>query len=376
MAIDRRLSWSRVLGVWTLVGLALATMMYVSQVEDTAHYSWMEHLFTILAQMYRGWIWALLTPFVFQFRREIRRRHSSWLAVGFLHLLASVTLFFWCNIMRIWAINITFGFWSLDMFTVDHVFSVFSPFTIADFYLYWLTVGAGALYDVDREKRLVEQHEEQLRTQLAQAELAALRQQLQPHFLFNSLNAVSSLMREGASEKAVEAIALLSQLLRDLLSNTGKQEVELRREFAYVECYLSVEKVRFEDRLNTHFDADEECLDALVPTLILQPLVENAVKHGIAKRVNPGRVSVTGFRRGDMLQLSVRNDSGEGTQANIGSVDHGIGLRATRQRLDRIFGSEYRLECSFGGADGASVLIEIPFRMAPKSNSKPLLCKI
>src|SRR5580698_1349554 len=132
MASDRRLSWARVLGIWTLVGFGLVVMMFISLSNEPGQLDLKGTLFTILAQMYRGWIWALLTPFVFQFRREIRRRHSSWLAVGFLHLLASVTLFFWCNIMRIWAINITFGFWSLDMFTVDHVFSVFSHFTIAD----------------------------------------------------------------------------------------------------------------------------------------------------------------------------------------------------------------------------------------------------
>jgi two-component system LytT family sensor kinase len=376
MASDRRLSWIRVLGIWTLVGLALVIMMYLSLVEDTNHYPLEQHVLTFSAQMFRGWIWALLTPVVFQFRREIRRRHSSWLAVGGLHLLAAVTLLVWCNIMRIWALNICFGMWDLKMYDVDYVFSIFSPFTIVDFYLYWLTVGAGALYDIDREKRLVEQHEEQLRTQLAQAELAALRQQLQPHFLFNSLNAVSALMREGASEKAVEAIALLSQLLRDLLSHTGLQEIELRREFAYVECYLSVEKVRFEDRLIAHFDADEDCLDALVPTLILQPLVENAVKHGIAKRVNPGRVSVYGFRRGNMLQLKVCNDLAEGAQTGAESVDHGIGLRATRLRLERIFGNQYRFDCSFGGADGAVVLVEFPLRMAERSKSEPLLCKV
>jgi two-component system, LytTR family, sensor kinase len=375
MASDRRLSWVRVLGIWTLVGLALVVMMYLSLVEDTEHYRLEAHVLTFLAQMYRGWIWALLTPVVFQFRREIRRRHSGWLAVGGLHLVAAVTLFFWCNIVRIWALNITFGMWDLKMYNVDYVFSIISPFTIVDFYLYWLTLGAGALYDIDREKRLVEQHEEQLRSQLAQAELAALKQQLQPHFLFNSLNAVSSLMREGEPEKAVETIALLSQLLRDLLSHTGQQEIELRRELAYVECYLSVEKVRFEDRLVTHFDADEDCLDALVPTLILQPLVENAVKHGIAKRINPGRVSVSGLRRGDMLQLKVCNDLAEGARTSAESVDHGIGLRATRLRLERIFGNQYRLDCSFGGADGAVVLIEIPLRMAQRSSSTLLLCK-
>lgn len=375
MASDRRLSWIRVLGIWTLVGLGLVVMTYLIHVEDIDQYSLMDNVFTFLGQLYRGWIWALLTPFVFQFRREIRRRHSSWFAVGGLHLLAATTFLVWCNIARIWALNITFGWWELDRYDLDHVFMIFSPFTIVDFYLYWLTVGAGALYDIDREKRLVEQHEEELRTQLAQAELAALRQQLQPHFLFNSLNAVSSLMREGESGRAVEAIALLSQLLRDLLSQTGQQEIELRREFAYLECYLSVEKVRFEERLVTQFDADEDCLDALVPTLILQPLVENAVKHGISKRVNPGTISVSAFHRGSVLQLKVRNDGAEGAERISKGVDHGIGLRATRLRLEKIFGSEYRIDCSFGGAEGASVLIEIPFRMSQNPSLSPILCK-
>ncbi len=376
MASDRRLSWVRVLGIWTLVGLGLVVMMYISLSNEPAQLDLKENLFTILAQMYRGWIWALLTPVVFQFRREVRRRHSNWIAVGGIHLLAAVTLLVWCNIVRIWALNITYRWWDLDLYTLDHIFMIFSPFTIVDFYLYWLTVGAGALYDIDREKRLVEQHEEQLRTQLAEAELAALKQQLQPHFLFNSLNAVSSLMREGESGKAVEAIALLSQLLRDLLSHTGQQEIELRRELAYVECYLSVEKVRFEDRLVTHFDADEECLDALVPTLILQPLVENAVKHGIAKRVNPGRVSVSGYCRGNKLQLKVSNDSAERSQGSAEGVDHGIGLRATRLRLEKIFGDQFRLDCSFGGPKGAVVIIEIPLRFAQISPSIPILCKV
>jgi two-component system LytT family sensor kinase len=376
MARDRELSWIRVLGIWTLGGLGLVVMIYLNLINDVEHYDLKGHFYTFLAQMYRAWIWAIVTPAIFQFRREVRRRHSSWLAIGSLHLLAAVTLLAWNNIMRIWAMNVTFGWWDLDMYSFDHLISLLSVYTLVDFYLYWLIVGAGALYDLDREKRLVEQHQEQLRTQLAQAELAALRQQLHPHFLFNSLNAVSSLMREGANERAVEAIALLSQLLRDLLSHTGQQEIELRQELAYVECYLSVEKVRFEDRLITHFDADEECLDALVPTLILQPLVENAVKHGIARRVKPGRVAVYGYLRGDKLQLKVCNDSPEGAQGAADTVDHGIGLRATRLRLERIYGSNYRLDCSFGGPQGAVVIIEIPLKIAEISKSRPVLCKV
>ena len=375
MATERGLSWVRVLTIWAVVGVALVVMAYVSLMGEAEHYTLMGHEITILAQVYRVALWALLTPALFQFRREVRRRHSSWVAVGFLHLAAALALMMWCNIVRIWALNLTMGWFDLDMFTFDHVLAQLSPFTLGDFYLYWLTVGAGALYDIDREKRTVEQHEEQLRSQLAQAELAALRQQLHPHFLFNALNAVSSLMREGASDKAVEAIALLSQLLRDLLSHVGQQEIELRREFAYLECYLSVEKVRLEDRLLVHFDADEECLDALVPTLILQPLVENAVKHGIAKRVSPGRVSVTAHRRDEMLRLKVSNDAAEGPLRDAEGANHGIGLRSTRLRLEKIFGDRYNIDCSFQDAGGATVAIEFPLRLAQSLGNKPLSCK-
>src|SRR4029077_7345115 len=110
----------------------------------------------------------------------------------------------------------------------------------------------------------------------------------------------------------------------------GRAEIELWREFDYAQCYLSVEKVRFEEKLLTHFDADEDCLGALVPTLILQPLVENAVKHGIAQRRNPGHVTVVARRAGDRLRLQVSNDPAEGGRHASESDNHGIGLRSTR----------------------------------------------
>jgi len=173
MASQRNLSWIRVLGIWTLVGVALMVMMYISLNGEADHYGLRDHLFAWTAQMYRAWLWALLTPAVFQLRREIRRRHSSWFVIVGLHLVAAVALLFWCNIVRIWVLDATFGWWDPKFYDIDRMTMVISPFTIADFYFYWLTVGAGALYDVDREKRLVEQHEEQLRTQLAQAAVAA-----------------------------------------------------------------------------------------------------------------------------------------------------------------------------------------------------------
>lgn len=370
-----RLRWKYVLGIWTLVGFTLVLQSYATQVGDPEQFNFKMHAIVCVAQFYRAWLWAALTPFVFELRREIRRRHTSWPAIAFLHLLASVTLLLWCNIIRIWMVNISFGWWQLDALSIDGVSAQLGPFSIVDLYFYWLVLGAGRILDMEWERRINERHEEQLRTQLARAELVALRQQVQPHFLFNSLNAISALMREGASARAVEALSLLSTLLRELMAHAGQQDIELHRELTYADCYLAVEKVRLEDRLSVRFEADEDCLDALVPTLILQPLVENAVKHGIAQRRNPGCITVSARRQGEWLRLEICNDPAEGGRGEIEANNHGIGLDATRRRLEKIFGSRHRLDCSFAGPTGTTVLLEFPLRFAVESAPGVLLCK-
>lgn len=350
-----------ILGAWTAVGVLLAIQTYISLAkipdDPTAHGQiW-------VSQMYRAWLWALLTPIVFLLRREIARRHRGPAAVA-LHLLAAVTLLAWCNIVRMWLLNLTYGIHELPAYGLDAILTMVGPRSLIDFYLYWLVFAAGYVVDLNDQKRRTALREEQLRTQLAQAELAALKQQVQPHFLFNSLNAISSLMREGESAKAVEAIALLSGLLRQLMGNSGRQEVELRRELDYLQCYLAVEKLRFEERLQLEFDVDEDCLDASVPTLLLQPLVENAVKHGIAQRRAPGRIRVAARRAGPVLRLEVFNDPAEGGRRSDAHDNHGIGLQATRARLDRTYPERHRLDCRLGGAEGSTVAIEIPFQTA------------
>jgi LytS/YehU family sensor histidine kinase len=315
--------------------------------------------------MYRAWLWALLTPLIFRLRRDLNRRHQSAAVIGALHFLGALTVLAVGNVVRIWAIEISFGYWKLEYLSLKSVYSQLSVYTLIDFYIYWAVLLVAYVTDVNWQKRQVELREERLRTQLAQAELAALKQQVQPHFLFNSLNAVAALMREGESAKAVEALALLSTLLRQLMNHAGRPEIELWREFDYAQCYLSVEQVRFEDKLVPHFDADEECLNALVPTLILQPLVENAVKHGIAQRRTPGRVSVTARRAGGRLRLQVANDPAEGGHHVREGESHGIGLSATRTRLERTFGSHHRLDCAINGPDGTVITMELPWRPAP-----------
>jgi two-component system LytT family sensor kinase len=365
MPETRRLNWRGVLGVWTALGLLLVLQSYVATAGDGRDFTLERHALSWVSQLYRAWIWALLTPFIFWLRRDLNRRHESLALIVALHLLLALTILGAGNIVRIWLIEISFGYWEWRYFTLHSVYSQLGAYTLIDFYIYWAILLVAYVSDVNWQKRQVELREEQLRTQLAQAELAALKQQVQPHFLFNSLNAVASLMRGGETAKAIEALALLSALLRQLMNHAGKPEIELWREFDYAQCYLSVEKVRFEDKLITHFDADEECLNALVPTLILQPLVENAVKHGIAQRRTPGRVSVTARRAGDRLCLAVANDSAEGGQQARASENHGIGLSATRGRLQRIFGARHQLDCRIDGPDGTVITIELPWQAAP-----------
>lgn len=365
MPENRRLNWRVVLGLWTALGLLLILQSYVATAGDGRDFTLLRHAHTWVAQMYRAWIWALLTPVIFWLRRDLNRRHDSPVAIGALHFLAALTVLAVGNVVRIWAMEASFGYWEWRFYTLDYVYGVLGAYTLIDFYIYWAVLLVAYVSDVNGQKRQVELREEQLRTQLAQAELAALKQQVQPHFLFNSLNAIASLMREGESARAVEALALLSTLLRQLMNHAGRPELELWREFDYAQCYLSVEKVRFEDKLVTHFDADDECLNALVPTLILQPLVENAVKHGIAQRRSPGRVSVTARRVGDRLRLEVANDPAEGGHQSRAGENHGIGLSATRARLERTFGARHRLECVIDGPAGTVITLELPWHPAP-----------
>src|SRR5882757_282758 len=283
MPETRRLNWRVVLGLWTALGLLLILQSYVATTGDGRDLTFTQHAYTWVAQMYRAWIWAAVTPLIFWLRRDLNRRHSNPVVIGALHFLGALTVLAVGNVVRIWAIEVSFGYFEPKYYMLTAVYNVLGAYSLIDFYIYWAVLLVAYVSDVNWQKRQVKFREEQLRTQLAQAELAALKQQVQPHFLFNSLNAVAALMREGAAARAVEALALLSTLLRQLMNHAGRPEIELWREFDYAQCYLSVEQVRFEDKLVPHFDADEECLNALVPTLILQPLVENAVKHGIAQ---------------------------------------------------------------------------------------------
>jgi two-component system, LytTR family, sensor kinase len=206
----------------------------------------------------------------------------------------------------------------------------------------------------------------QLETQVAQARLGALKAQLQPHFLFNTLNAIVVLVRQQKGRQAEETLARFSDLLRAVLADMDAQEVPLARELEYLKLYLSIEQLRFSDRLRVDFDVDADLLDAAVPHMGLQPIVENAIRHGIGMRATPGVIGIRAARVGDALHVTVRDD-GPGFRADgspaAEKAGMGLGLANTRARLKQLYGTAAELRTETGTAGGAQVTLVVPFHL-------------
>jgi LytS/YehU family sensor histidine kinase len=233
-----------------------------------------------------------------------------------------------------------------------------------------LALDNARLYTEAREAHDQAMRASQLEAQLVQARLDALRAQLNPHFLFNALNTVAMLVRRGANDDALRAVVSLSEVLRRALAGQGAQEVALREELALVEHYLRVEQLRFRDRLSVQVDIDPEALEASLPGLVLQPIVENAIRHGVARRAGSGRIAISAQHQGGKLVLQVC-DNGPGFLDGWEAAASGrVGLANTRERLNRLYGAAARLEAHNAPDGGAVVTIEIPFRTARREGSR------
>jgi LytS/YehU family sensor histidine kinase len=224
--------------------------------------------------------------------------------------------------------------------------------------VYSLLLGVGYALVYARQLHERELREAQLETELLSAHLNVLKMQLQPHFLFNTLNSISSLMYAdvGAADRMV---ARLADFLRQTLRTLDTQEVTLQEEMNFLTLYLDIERTRLRDRLEIWLDVDEGARVALVPHLILQPLVENAIRHAIAPRVEGGSVTILAKRHGDRLQLVVRDD-GPGLQSSPNTA--GLGLQNTRQRLQHLYPGTHRFSIRNGPDGGAEVDVEIPYK--------------
>ena len=244
----------------------------------------------------------------------------------------------------------------------------FNGVSATDVGIYWGIVGVLALKAFAQREDALELRSAHLQAALANAELRALKYQLKPHFVFNSLNAVAALIREERHREAIDALADLSMMMRTLSDAPGQDRVSLEREIEFVRRQLSIEQLRFGEKLRVAYEIDPRTLPALVPNLVLQPLVENAIKHGISRRTRPGRISIFAAPTpdGGRLQLRVLNDGPVPGPNGVKAT--GVGLSATHERLRHLYGEHFEMKLDLAREEDAAVTILLPFEPGPEGN--------
>lgn len=306
------------------------------------------------------WFWGAAVPLVVALGRRYPFEARRWGGALAVHVAASILLSAAIIVATEWVL--TYGFRVREHSLLETVRMGF----VANFHslvpTYWLILAGFFAVDYYVKYRDREVRASQLETRLAEAQLRALRMQLQPHFLFNTLNSISSLMYHDL-EAADSMMSRLADFLRLTLESDGVQEVALGRELEFVQRYLEIERIRFEERLTVELAVDEEAREALVPSLVLQPLVENALRHGIDRRPEGGRVSLSAGRERGRLRLRITNDGPEGTVVE-GSPSERVGLANTRERLAQLYGEDYLLRFEELPGGGATVTLELPWRTA------------
>lgn len=235
------------------------------------------------------------------------------------------------------------------------------PHLVYNMFTYWMLIGLVLGICYYRDAQNSELQGMRLQAELATTRLQVLRMQLDPHFLFNTLHAISTLIHEDPPA-AEQMLLQLSHLLREILEDNQMEEIPLRKELQFTESYLSIERVRFGDRLSTQISVGADLLDCLVPQLILQPLVENAVRHGIGKHAGADRIEISASRQAGLLQIEVRNANGRLKETPGEGLRSGIGLSNTRMRLRTLYQDEASLELQNAFPTGVCVNLRLPLR--------------
>jgi two-component system LytT family sensor kinase len=345
--------WALALGGWTLLGLLSASRIKLNYAYTNNSIAWSKALVFALTDWY---VWALLSPALFWIARRYPLEPRIWWRSLLIQLPVGIGLSL---------IKMIIEFNARRWLTPEYARRFPTLELSSTIFTYSAIIGVIYAYDYYRKYRAHELKSSQLSAKLAEAQLQALRMQLNPHFLFNTLHAISSLMRQDV-EAADRMIVELSDLLRLTLEKTGAQEVPLRWEIEFLERYLGIEQMRFRDRLEVRWKIEPETLDARVPNLILQPLVENAVRHGIARRAARGVVEICAAREDGHLQIEVR-DNGVGLPDNW---KEGVGLRNTRARLEHLYGPAHRFTIANATTGGLHVRLTLPLRMADSRETR------
>jgi len=350
------------LGIWTFLALFFATKFYYAWTRAGAETTWTKHLWWQAMEWYS---WAALSVAIFWLLRRMERRRKGLAYAGI--LVGSAVVFALLHVVvlttgaRIEATALGTGKTWPELFVI-----VFTNHFHSDVFTYAAIVSCWHAVNYFRKYREREAEAARLQAALTESRLQALRHQLQPHFLFNTLHSISTLNHEDP-KAANRMIARLSELLRFTLE-TSDQEISLRQEVEFLRRYLEIEQVRFGARLAVKIDVAPEVLDAQVPTLLLQPLVENAIRHGIAPYSAAGEIAVTAHRENGALHIVVA-DTGPGLHGKIDDAKAGVGLSNTRARLEQLYGRDHRFEVRNAQPHGYIAEMHLPLGPDAKSAS-------
>ncbi len=350
------------LGFWTLLGVFDATRSYFIHQSVGRPFQWW---FAITVGLSDWYMWAALAPVVVHLTRQHPMGGRRWPYNLAVHLVVCLLLSFLiiAFLSALYYVLSPFRELHLERGLGDWFQLIYLEFLVFYLWVYFAIVGASQALNYYRQYRERELHAAKLEAQLAQTQLQMLKMQLHPHFLFNTLNAISALIHRDV-ELADQMIARLGELLRMTLQSAGTHEVSFRRELEFIQAYLEIEKARLGPRLTVHMQCDPEDYDAAVPNLAWQPIVENAIRHGIAPRPQGGRLWMKAQRKGNRVCLEV-SDDGPGLPAGPPAVlGKGIGLSNTRARLEQLYGADHRLEFTQRPGGGLCVSLTIPFRLA------------
>lgn len=368
------------LAFWTVIGVFTASTWMLSPIGDLYPYPWR----LLASALFNAYLWALLTPLIFAYvarsnagGRFDRRRIMALLGLG---LLISALVTGLASAVHAWLLPAPAIFPRIEptfRSAVAHLSRWYAQQVGAFFGIFIASLAvditrrfharereAAKLREeasrMQAEQAAMERQQAELQAQLAEARLTVLRTRLNPHFLFNTLNAVSALITEDPAGGR-DMIALLSELLRHALSERTEQEIPLREEIRLLRLYLEIVEIRYQGQLSSDVAFDADTHDALVPNLILQPLVENAMKHAIDRAGGHGSISVRGVRSGEDLVLEVR-DSGPGRGgATPAAGSSGVGLRLTTARLSELYGEQQRFELIPDASGGMCARIVLPY---------------
>jgi two-component sensor histidine kinase len=347
--------------VWTIPAVAFTALIAFAP-EHSPNPS----VFTVFVRQGLPWYyWALLTPVILSLAEILPLDRAPRARTFAMHAGFGIAAGLYFGL--VWFVVLIagtppFGGAVINGRSMAFGLAFFVPFGCG---VYATVAAVGYAMDFSRRLREREVVASQLQSQLKEAQLGALRMQLQPHFLFNTLNTIAMLVREGETQTSVRMLARLSDLLRHLLEDEGDQEVPVREELDFLGRYLEIEQLRFRDRLHVQLNVDEGTRDAFIPNLLLQPIVENAIQHGIARRARAGALELNVARENGSLLLSVRDD-GPGLSETF-SLDNltGIGLRNTAARLHFLYGENATLDVRNAEEQGTVVTIRLPWHISP-----------